>query len=138
FSARVMRVLGADRFILEGNYHDRFLEERLRRADAIVYFDVSTVTAVHGIISRTIKRLSGDKSSLPSEIANDASYVPRLDLKLSFLVKAVLFKLKVRPVMMQKFQEVKHSKMIVVLKSRRQGENLLRALADACERKVTN
>jgi adenylate kinase family enzyme len=60
-----------DRWIIDGNYHQT-LDIRLRRADAVVYFDIHPLRAMFGGLSRRLfpPKESGDKIERLHEIVS--------------------------------------------------------------------
>ncbi len=53
-----------DKWIMDGTYHST-LEERLKRADYIIYLDYSSLAQVRGILGRFIKNPGKEKPEIP-------------------------------------------------------------------------
>lgn len=123
FAERFFQELNRGAWIMEGNYHHTYLDERIQQADLIIFLDVSTITALCGVIMRSLKRYIGDRSTLPVQVAAGTHYRPRWELAPRFLWLVLSFKLKIRPLMLAKFRAADAS--VVMLTSRREVRLLL-------------
>ncbi|HEY0603122.1 MAG TPA: hypothetical protein VGD58_09435 [Herpetosiphonaceae bacterium] len=126
FAGRFFGELSRSAWIMEGNYHHTYLDERLRQADLIIFLDVSTITALWGVVMRSLKRYTGDRSTLPVQVAAGAQYRPRWELGPRFLWLVLSFKLKIRPLMLATFRAA--DAPVVMLTSRREMRSLLMTL----------
>ncbi|HEY0734193.1 MAG TPA: hypothetical protein VGD69_04755 [Herpetosiphonaceae bacterium] len=123
FAGRFFQELSRSAWIMEGNYHHTYLDERIRQADLIIFLDVATITALRGVVMRSLKRYTGDRSTLPVQVAAGAQYRPRWELAPRFLWLVLSFKLKIRPLMLAKLRAADAA--VVMLRSRRDVRSLL-------------
>lgn len=115
-------------WVMDGNYHHKYLNERLERANVIIYLDFSTGLSLWGVISRAIKRYFGDRTDLPLQIANDLMYKPQWELTFRFLYLVLSFKSQVRPIILDKLSHIEHDKVVIILKTRENVQQLLTTL----------
>lgn len=62
---KVGELINKDKWIIDGNYNST-LENRIKRADTIIFFDFSTLKALKGILKRRIELHNKARDDMPS------------------------------------------------------------------------
>ncbi len=125
FTKKLESLLAKDSWIVDGNYHHRCLDQRIQRAEAIIFLDFPTMVALYGFVSRSIKRFFGDKSSIPQRMVNEKFYLPRWELRPNLLYRVLTFRYIIRPLLLKKLTEVQDKKSIIILRSRKDAHKYL-------------
>ena len=120
FRAHLMQTLVKPCWILEGNYLHLYLEERIDAADTIIYLDVPTTVALIGVLNRSLRRLAGDRSTLPARVAEDPRYRPRWELRPHLLWLVLAYRKRMRPGLMARLAGLRDPKQVLILRSRRE------------------
>jgi len=97
-----------DSWIMDGNYGGT-LDQRIKRADTIVYLDASTITCMYRVIARILKYRGKVRPDMP------AGCKERFDL--SFLHYVLVFNLVRRKSILKKINGVKEEKKVVIIDS---------------------
>lgn len=128
FHKRLQQVLKSDHGLIDGNYHDRFLLERLRWADTIIYLDFPTSIALLGLVKRSIRRYwLGKSAQLPAGVVTSA-YKRRWELTYPFVKKVLHFRRVIRPQLICHFDRFQDEKNIVMVGSRKIAKELLQVM----------
>ena len=110
-------VLAHRRGIIDGNYA-RFLPQRCAWAEAVVYLDLPTLSAVRGLLARRWRRLRGDTASLPRRVREGGSRGGE-PLSPGFVWLVLSFRWRVRPQLLRALAPFDDGRLLV-LRSRRQ------------------
>ncbi|MFC4008994.1 topology modulation protein [Nonomuraea purpurea] len=106
FEAAQRELVAGSRWIMDGNYNST-LETRLRACDTVVMMDVSTWTAMRGLLSRQARHGAGQH---PSGVYNRIN---------SDVIAYVLgYRRRMRPRVLAKIREFAAGKEVVFLKGR--------------------
>jgi hypothetical protein len=133
FDQRHAALLTARRGIIDGNFL-RWVPDRLRWAEAVIYLDVPTWTALLGIAVRSFHRLLGLRTTLPAAVALGGPAREPLDFR--FISFVATFRTKVRPVLLRELKA--HAHLIVIqLYSRREADDLIRGLMESASSRPT-
>jgi hypothetical protein len=124
FLQRMRSAMACDRAVIDGNYAGS-LPERLYWADAVVYLDVPTATALLGFLGRAARRRWSSDRNLPGSIAPGEAC--REPLSLAFLIFILGFRFSVRP-RIERMLESHEALKVVRLTSWAQCNRLLGAL----------
>ncbi|MFD1708575.1 hypothetical protein ACFSCZ_18030 [Siminovitchia sediminis] len=127
FYERLKYVLNDDSGIIDGNYYDRFLIERIHWADIIIYLDYPTWVAFWGLVKRSIWRyIKGSRTCLPANVVSSA-YKRKWELSYPMVKKVLCFRKDIRPrlIGIMRFQK---NKIIIVINSRKKAKYLLDAI----------
>ncbi len=106
WGAKVNELIKQDRWIMDGNYGGT-LDQRIKRADTIVYLDASTIICMYRVINRILKYRGRVRPDMPPGCAE------RFDL--SFLHYVLVFNLVRRKSILKKILGVKEEKKVVIL-----------------------
>lgn len=71
--ARVRGLIKQDLWIMDGNYGSTMLE-RFKRADTVIFFDVSIWTSIHGVVKRRIQYRHKQRKDMPSDWKEKANW----------------------------------------------------------------
>ena len=93
WAEKLAELLARDRWIMDGNYMDS-MALRLERADLVLDLDFPPLLCLARVSWRGVRRLLGDRSSLPREIWSDR---PRLDVDPAFVRLILGFRSTQRP-----------------------------------------
>lgn len=86
---RLAALLEMPEWIIEGNYASSFAE-RLKYADMVVWLHAPTMICIWRVLLRGVKRLLGERKSLPAMLQRDPNYHVSFSIDTRFL-KLVLF-----------------------------------------------
>lgn len=105
---KVDELIKQDRWIMDGNYGGT-MDQRIRRADIIIYLDASTITCMYRVITRILKYRGKVRPDMP------AGCKERFDL--SFLHYVLVFNLVRRKSILKKINGVEEEKKVVIIDS---------------------
>ncbi len=112
WAARVAELTSGDRWIVDGNHVDT-LDQRLGRADTVIFLDFSRVTSLRGVATRLMTRSGRKRADLPPGCRN------RLDR--DYLSWVWHFQWKTRPRVLEALAKHADHLTITSLRSRRQA-----------------
>jgi len=121
------RIIAEPRWIIDGNYADSF-EQRLRRADTVIFLDMPLLSCLFGIMRREVRRVLGNRESLPSRVSRDKNYTSRLTIDRRFLWQVFSFRRLTRPRMIERLESAGHPMNIFVFRRRRKANEFVMAL----------
>ena len=112
FDSRLGEILALDEWIIDGNY-TRTLERRLVACDTVILFDLPTEVCLEGAVTR---------------LGKGRYDMPWIDTELDSAFKAEIeeFGTKNLPTVYALLEKHKEGKMIVILKSRADADQLLK------------
>lgn len=87
FFKNIEKFIGQKNCIIDGNYHDRYLEERIKACDYIIYINISTFSSIFNILRRTIINFFVKKEKI------------KINLLFKLLWKVINFKSLILPYM---------------------------------------
>jgi len=119
WSARVAALTAGNAWILDGN-HVATLEQRLERADAVVFLDFSRLTSLRGVATRLMTRAGRHRADLAPGCRN------RLDR--AYLHWVWRFQRETRPLVMEALARHGDRVIVTTVRSRRQANAWLDAL----------
>lgn len=119
---QLLDVLQTDKWIIDGNYYDRFFTERLERCDTVIVLDVGMIEALTGVLARSLNRYLFFRE-LPERLQHNP--IRKFDLSANFIRLVLTFRKKVLPKMMKQLDSCKGNRTIFVFKSKVQASKWL-------------
>lgn len=129
FWQRLATILATSCWILEGDYHHKYLEERLKAADTIIFLDIPRRTAFFGIVKRSLVRLTGDTTTLPMRVALNPQYRPRWEFRPRLIWLVLSYQRRQRPGLLTRLAELQTGKEVIILSSRQHVQTWMREIA---------
>ena len=127
FSDVLNRLVAGDKWIIEGNYFP-YISSRLKRADTVILLNESTVVCLVRVFWRGLKRLFGERKSLPMEIKKDTNYKTQFSCNGRFLLLILLFNRKTKLLILDKIEERLNQIELIILKGKKDKVVLLQNL----------
>lgn len=109
---KILERVKEDYWIIDGNYIGT-LEERLERADLVIWLDYSTFNIIKGVLERTIRNFNKEKKELPG-------CKERIDWH--FLKYMITFKKNKRKQIKEKITQKAKEKVIIFTKRKKLNE----------------
>lgn len=97
--AAVARLAAEERWVIDGNHFDT-IEPRLARAQLAIHLDYATPLCLARTFRRGVRRLFGERDSLPARIREDAGYRPAARIDWRFVRKIATFRTTLRPALL--------------------------------------
>ncbi len=98
WKAKLDELLEKPAWIIEGNYAGSFAT-RLKQSHLVIFLDIPILLCCYRVFFRALKRLLGDRDSLPGEIKADSEYKPTLSMSKKFIKLIIFFKMDTKPKM---------------------------------------
>lgn len=97
-----------EKWIIDGNYN-KTLQDRLEKADLIIWLDYSTFAQLKGIFKRIFKNLDKDKPELPG---------CKERLNFTFVKYVCTYNKKKRPIVLNMLKPIPHDKILIFKKQK--------------------
>lgn len=115
-------------WIMDGN-HLKTFNQRASYADLVIILDYSPIVCLFRFFKRSIKRYLQLDNSLPKNILNDASYIPKISIKWH-LVKLILFyRYITKPLIIENIK--KYGCKIIIFRNNQDANNFLNKINNA-------
>jgi uridine kinase len=111
FTKILTQIMMKDRWLIDGNYAE-FLNMRLAHAQLVIFINEKTHICIWRVVTRAIKRMFGNKESLPQQIRSTNTHTLNLKNSVKLFKKIIFFKYKIQPEMISK---IKNSSIPFVL-----------------------
>ncbi len=116
FIEKQLPVIAGDQWIMDGNYGNT-MDIRLEKADTIIFLDLPSIICLWSVIKRYFKYRNTSRPDM-TEGNNE-------QLSLAFLNYVWTYRKLRQPTVIKKLDTIRHSKTIIILKSRQQIKDFL-------------
>ena len=116
---RTDEIIAKDSWIIDGNYRNT-IQERVKRADTIIYLDRSTGTCLYRVLKRIIKTYGTVRGDMPEGCPEKFDW--------EFLKYVYHFNQHNRPELMQLLTQYKNDKEILIFENDNQVEAFINGL----------